>query len=424
MSFRFGIAASIGVLTAHLVWAAEPYDTFAKFNRFHIEIVSMSQQKIKGEKAGGPGGHIAMYIEGLCIDYTTGKTGRHSVLKPCSEVDNPTGFEHTGVTVSVDADLTNSNFFVTPGRMLGMSGLTDNPGKITKASRDAVIREALKWRVMDDIQVKPDVIDRNLSPAEYRWKLAENAVGTDYAFQFGRDALVTLIPIQESMLPKLAKFFMDRNRPYVTNAKPYVWNPIFDNCAMLVSGALEAVGFRAEIPANLTWYKQLFNVALPRNGYSTVQVIGHYGGRNAIEQILQPVHSGIEFENIHSNPIWWNALQEHGTIPIGLGVISYEMKMFQDNELYGTDVIVKRIPHKIIGANTMSDEVLDQPEFTNLRENATYWRWMMEKALIESQSQRVTSDRVIYQKWLVNQIELAKAVQLKLDPCGTNYSKQ
>ena len=100
------------------------------------------------------------------------------------------------------------------------------------------------------------------------------------------------------------------------------------------------------------------------------------------------------------------------------------MKMFQDNELDRTDVIVKRMPHKIVGANQLSDKIHEKPEFTNIRENATYWRWMMEKALIESKQQKLSMDRAIYQEWLEKQLELAKIVLHAVDPCGTSYGQQ
>lgn len=386
-----------------LAWSqVASLEQYSKYFPFHAEFAAMTQIKPIGKKPGGPGGHAFLYIHGLCKDYSV----PYPKVVPCSEARFPKGLEHAGVGISVNNDFVNANWVAVPGHELFFRG--EHHGEsLEQDDIERSVRRALEYRVFEGVKVQPELVPQAAIGVDYESQVARGSVGTDYSTHYGRELWSVRFKIDESAIRPMAEFLNQVNAPYVSGQREYQWSGIYDNCASLSANVLAVACIRKSLPVRQIFLKHVFNLALPRNGLSTLQLLVHHAGRTDLKELIDPTLSPVSFEAIRSQPQLWNLLQQGKTLPVGLGALSIHYPTVQGDQLFADDLKVVRIPHKNVGANRMSDEALQEEAFTDLRTNAVRSMLELEKSLEHSLKQVQTSERIKYQNWARQ--ELAKS---------------
>ncbi len=384
---------------------------------FHVEYAAMTQIKPFGQKAGGPGGHAFLYIHGLCKDYSV----PYPKVIPCSEAKFPPGLEHSGVGISVNNDFVNANWVAVPGHELFFKGIVPN-GNVDAAAIQAVEDAAIRYRIFEGVQVKPALVStRQRGQERYTRQVAKNAIGTDFAAQFGRELWGVRFRVDQKAIPEMAKFLNAVNEPYVMGVKPYEWSGIYDNCAMLSANVLAQACVRKSIPTRQIWIRQLFHLALPRNGLSTLQSLVHEGGRGAIARAVFPEVSAVDFDVVMNNPIWRENLRRFGTLPVGLGALSRHYPTFKGDALFADDLAVAQIPHVIPGANRRSKDYFNIPEFSQLgSQHLHHWETELQQARLQVQDVDLPErDKMRYLMWVNQELREVARVQRLIQggPC-------
>jgi hypothetical protein len=381
------------------------HQEYSKYFPFHAEFAAMTQIKPIGKKPGGPGGHAFLYIHGLCKDYSV----PYPKVIPCSEARFPKGLEHAGVGISVNNDFVNANWVAVPGHELFFRG--EHPGeRLDQNDVDRSVQRALDYRVFEGVKVQPELVSNEVTGALYESKVARGSVGTDYSTHYGRELWSVRFKMDESAIRPMSDFLNQVNAPYVAGEREYRWSGIYDNCAALSANVLAVACLRKSLPVRQIFLKHLFNLALPRNGLSTLQLLVHHAGRTDLQELINPTLSPVSFEAIRSQPQLWSLLQQGKTLPVGLGALSVHYPTLLGDPLYADDLKVVRIPHKKLGANRMSDEALQEKATTDLKSNAVRSMLELEKSLKHSKVQPQTPERLLYQAWAQGELSKSREV--------------
>ncbi len=398
------------------------HEHYSRFFPFHAEYAAMTQIKPFGQKAGGPGGHAFLYVHGLCKDYSV----PYPKVIPCKDAKFPAGLEHEGVGISVNNDFINTNWVVVPGHELFFRGITPNSAFDHEAMK-AVEEEALRYRIFEGVVVKPSLVSTLTKGQErYTRQVIKNAIGTDFAAQFGRELWGVRFRIDEKAIPKMAQFLNEVNEPYVTGQKPYEWSGLYDNCAMLSANALAQACVRSAIPTRQNLIRQLFNLALPRNGVSTLQSLVHDGGRGALSRLFFPETSAVDFSTIMKNKVWRQNLAQFGTLPVGLGALSKHYPTFKGDSIFQDDLKVASLPHRILGANQRSKEFFNLPEFSTLAsKHLQYWEGLLKQA--QARAQKRPDSRFefpLYLEWIDRELKEVARVKAVISGSTCELSMQ
>jgi hypothetical protein len=318
------------------------HEQYAKVYPTHVEYCAGTELAFVDGVAGGPGGHGFTYIEGLCKDnQPVFKNGRWMVyprVKPCDGTEG-----YSGVGVSVNSDFKNVNFVVVPTYALFMNGNLGQGERVTQAVVDRAADDANRLNVFQNVRIKPELtldpktgkIDPKTGKPDpktqtgfaygspgYMHMMAVNSIGTDYGTRMGRNLECVRLPFPKARLADVAARLNGINGGYYETGTVYNWDGLKNNCAHLASDLLEAAGVRHAIPKNLAALKQIFYIALPRDGVYTLIT-------NGIMKSMEPWSTYRDLKEDKVN-------LDNGVtfLPTQVGVLAKKYSIFRDNKVF------------------------------------------------------------------------------------------
>lgn len=344
-------AASLAVEPNSVV---HDFDRYASLYPVHVEYCAGTQFQFIGGVGGGRGGHGFTYVHGLCKDDSV----NYPRVKPCAGNES-----HRGVGVSVNSDFLNVNWVAVPTHSLTVDGDIRQGEKITMASVDRVSKEAVGYRIFENVRIKPeltkDAQGRQIPFATdaYLRAVAKNSQGTDLAIRYARNLDCVRVPIRSESLEKIASYLNGLNALYYNTGKTYAWDGLANNCAHVASGILAAAGIRDAIPAGRKQLASALDPALPRNGLYTLIDIGL-------------MRSAAPWKVYGRKEDRARIMSEEQWMPTQVGVLVKKYPAYQDNEVFKlAGWILPRNGH-IFSA---SGYAFDKKKYTDIGANLLAW---------------------------------------------------
>lgn len=212
----------------------------------YAEECAFTQFSRKGEAPGGTGGHVALYLKGVCVDGSQG----YPRIKLCDELANAQSLADVpkeklqdpewGVGVSVDKDFTNVNWVAVPTKSFFLHG---KPNLLVKGKEgtpvvDQVALEQTIQAALPYFKGISGILPEESDPA----KLINNAIGTDLAIDFARKEYCQRLPMGKESLQAMVDFLNKKQDD--AHAKGNVWDGLANNCAHTAHNAIAATGVR------------------------------------------------------------------------------------------------------------------------------------------------------------------------------------
>ncbi|MCM0606098.1 MAG: hypothetical protein KA715_08415 [Xanthomonadaceae bacterium] len=310
-------------------------DTYSKLFPLFMEYCAATQIKPLFGEEGGFGGHAVIYVHGLCknenIDYPR--------VEACSRIPLQKHV-HSGVGISVDKYFKNVNWVAVPGYDFFISGGLNATEKLTDKSLERLIAETVelgifKGVIYDEKQLGRELLegDKKHGSHFYEEGIANSAVGTNMALQWGRNVECIRLPITEPQLYAVRDYLNRLNEKYYQNPqKPYNWSAYSNNCTHTSSNAFSAIGAKEYIEpeTNIAW--QALNLGNPANPLLTLQYLSQY-------QILgeTAIAPGGDYEKTFNEYQW---------LPAQAGALTIQHPVFKNNTLFKTNLSASLLPPK------------------------------------------------------------------------------
>jgi hypothetical protein len=332
-----------------------PDPAYDRLFPYYIELCATSQfrSKLKGE--GGVAGHAVMYVKGACKD----EQAPYPQLRRCrvaaTELDDP---EH-GAGVSVGRWFRNVNWVAVPGHELFYDGNLKTGERLTQASFEAAVREAIAKGVYKGV----DFHDSPSAGAGAGLEdfVANEGVGTDFALQFARSVFCARLPVTEPMLDEVIAFLNDKNREYAEGAADYNWSVWADNCSHTLRNALAAANIWSPLSVRAVKFRQLFNLAVPANEFVNLAELGTEGAIDDYREIQQ---DGPERDALHG--FHW--------LPTRHGALLKTLPVHEPNDLYDTTFRLFTLQSPFRMSKTQhAIDLLSDDRFVNLGANLHYF---------------------------------------------------
>lgn len=225
----------------------------------YTEVCSYTQFERPEYGTGHRGGHSTIYLKGVCRD----ESAKIPLLKLCDELqsaqtlaDIPTDKKNSpewGVNVSVDDHFANVNWVAVPGKRLAYDGVPSEvkaQAVVDQKAMQAALSEAMRLRLFRGIEVTPKALAKfsqrvGYAPESLERIMAEQAIGTDYAIRYARQATCARVPVSRFQLQRMVDMLNDKQQDAYT--KGNFWDGINNNCTHTVQQALAAAGIRSDL---------------------------------------------------------------------------------------------------------------------------------------------------------------------------------
>ena len=233
---------------------------YAADHPYFAEFCALSQiKKIPGFGAdirGEIGGHSVFYLNGACREPGVA----YPVLQLCD------GSAEDGVGLSMNAHFRNAKWVAVPGHAFFFEGGLAADAPVTRATYQAVQREAKRLKIYDGITFHDEVFDAmpvGWSRADWKYEMS---VATDYAIGLGRGRYCARVPVDRAAMGRMIDFLNEQNAPYRAGAV-FRWSVFQDNCIHLAHNALTVAGLWPEWPINrfLPW--AILDFPVPKNEF-------------------------------------------------------------------------------------------------------------------------------------------------------------
>src|SRR5271156_5178761 len=364
-----GVMSRFMLKADRIIVERRPDPVYDRLFPYYVELCATSQfrSKLKGE--GGVAGHAVMYIKGACKD----EQAPYPQLRRCrvaaTELDDP---EH-GAGVSVGRWFRNVNWVAVPGYELFYEGNVKTGERLTQASFEATVRDAIAKGVYKGV-------DFHDYPSAGEGAHLENfvvneGIGTDFALQFARSVFCARLPVTEPMLEEVIAFLNDKNREYAEGDADYNWSVWADNCSHTLRNALAAANIRSPLSVRAVKFRQLFHLAVPANEFVNLAELGTEGNI-------------ADYREIQQDGAQRDALHEFHWLPTRHGALLKTLPVHEPNDLYDTTfrLFTVQSPFRM-GKTEHAIELLSDDRFVNLGANLHYFRDKYE-AILASHDER------------------------------------
>lgn len=358
-----------GIASLSSAHALEPnsiVDDHALYSRLyptHVEYCAGTELAFIGGVKGGPGGHGFTYVHGLCKDMTKD----YPQVKPCDGTEG-----HAGVGISVNSDFKNVNWVAVPTHSLVFNGDLRDKEKVTAANLERIADEAGNHRIFENVVLNKAELTRDangralaVGSPDYMRAMAKNSVGTDLGTRLARNLECVRLPIRESSLQKIADHLNALNDGYYLGKREYVWSGLKNNCAHVATEILAEAGIRDAIPKEGSNLKELFNLAMPRNGvYTLIQ--------NGILRSVLPwdvYGRADDRKSIESKDPF---------MPTQVGVLAKRYAAFKDNSVFKISTRAVWVPQKE-GNVALDRAMFKVPEYSEIGPNLLLWEKILLK---------------------------------------------
>jgi hypothetical protein len=364
-----GVMSRFMLKSDRIIVERRPDPVYDRFFPYYVELCATSQfrSKLKGE--GGVAGHAVMYIKGACKD----EQAPYPQLRRCrvaaTELDDP---EH-GAGVSVGRWFRNVNWVAVPGYELFYEGNLKTSERLTQASFEATVRDAIAKGVYKgvDFHDYPSAGEG----ADLENFVGNEGVGTDFALRFARSVFCARLPVAEPMLDEVIAFLNDKNREYAEGEADYNWSVWADNCSHTLRNALAAANIWSPLSVRAVKFRQLFNLAVPANEFVNLAELGTEG---AIDDYREIQKDGPERDALH----------EFHWLPTRQGALLKTLPIHEPNDLYDTTfrLFTLQSPFRM-GKTQHAIDLLSDERFVDLGTNLHYFRDKYE-AILASHDER------------------------------------
>ena len=350
-----GVMSRFMLKSDRIIVERRPDPVYDRLFPYYVELCATSQfrSKLKGE--GGVAGHAVMYIKGACKD----EQAPYPQLRRCrvaaTELDDP---EH-GAGVSVGRWFRNVNWVAVPGYELFYEGNLKVGERLTRASFEAAVRDAIAKDVYKGVDFH-DYPSAGVG-AGLEDFVANEGIGTDFALQFARSVFCARIPVTELMLDEVIAFLNDKNREYAEGEADYNWSVWADNCSHTLRNALAAANIWSPLSVRAVKFRQLFNLAVPANEFVNLAELGTEG---AID----------DYREIQQDGPQRDALHEFHWLPTRHGALLKTLPVHEPNDLYDTTfrLFTLQSPFRM-GKTQHAIDLLSDERFVNLSANLHYF---------------------------------------------------
>jgi hypothetical protein len=321
-----------------------------------VELCATSQfrSKLKGE--GGVAGHAVMYIKGACKDDQAPYPQLRRCRVAATELEDP---EH-GAGVSVGRWFRNVNWVAVPGYELFYHGNLRTGERLTQASFEATVRDAIAKGVYKGVDFH-DYPSAGAGAGLENFVVNEG-IGTDFALQFARSVFCARLPVTEPMLDEVIAFLNDKNREYAEGEADYNWSVWADNCSHTLRNALAAANIWPPLSVRAVKFRQLFNFAVPANEFVNLAELGTEGAIDDYREIQQ---EGPQRDTLH----------EFHWLPTRHGALLKTLPVHEPNDLYDTKfrLFTLQSPFRM-GKTQHAVDLLSDERFVDLSTNLHYFR--------------------------------------------------
>ena len=326
----------------------------------YVQLCAVSQIRAKFAATGGTPGHAVMYLKGACKD----KSVFYLCLKLCDE-----NSKHTGVGISVNKTFKNVNWIAIPGKELFFKGNLKPADFVTEAKVRSMIEFAADKHVFEGIEIHDQYKPEEATPEAVELFLASEMLGTDFALNFGRNALCANLPITEPVLQDIIDYLNALNDEYASGKATYNWSGYSDNCVHTLRNALAAGGVWSPKSINQIKLLQIFNLAVPANEFIDLAKRSNRFKVESFEYVYQDEHMRKALMRYGWLPTRHGALLEY--IPVHLNNTQYEVghQMFVLE-----DPLFKLKSRRIV-------KMFDEFRYTHVEDNLLYYRDRYQEAL-------------------------------------------
>lgn len=304
--------------------------------------------------AGGPGGHVILYLNGVCRD----KDAHYPTIKLC---DAGTAAPDRGVGLSVNAHFKNANWVATQGRdFLFHGGLA--PGeRLTRQAYWQTLRQAEAAGILDGVQYHASVFDDQPAGMSRHDFMYDVSIGTDFAIGFARDRYCGRVPLRQDQMARVVRYLNGVNDLYKDGTRTFEWNVLENNCAHLTHNALAAAGVWDEWPTGRPAFISIFSFPVPKNEFVNLM-------RRTNDLPLD------NLDSLYADATARRTLMQEHWLPTEPGALAESEKVIQQNDVYNTKLrlIFYDDPLFAIYQNRF-DAIFSTPRYLDIRANLAYF---------------------------------------------------
>jgi hypothetical protein len=378
VAFALAVVISLTGCAAPFDVAAPPNDeaAYARLYPFYAELCAVSQIKKRPgfgvDTSGGIGGHTVFYLNGVCRDRDAG----YPTLALCTEEAPAIG---QGVGLSVNAHFQNANWVATDGRDFFFDGDLAPGQRLTQAAYAQTQKAAEAKGIYDGIVFHPDVYDDMPAGMDRHDFMYEVSVATDYAVAFGRDRYCSRVPVTRLQMSKMVDYLNGVNAAYRDGKKEFTWNIVQNNCSHLAHNALAVAGIWDEWPTDRFIAISAFDFPVPKNEFVNLM-------RRTNDMDIADLGS------LYRDRAARQSLIADGSLPTAPGGLAEAVRMWQDNDVYDTQVNLIFYDDPVFGAYERHfREIFAAPRYTDLHANLRYFASLYRKIRNEENANRLAT---------------------------------
>ena len=294
---------------------------YRRFYPYHAELCALSEIRKRpgfgAEFGSGAGGHSLLYLNGVCVDRSSG----YPVLRVCDELASAA--DH-GVGISVNSHYRNANWVAVEGRDFVFGGALNPCEALTRSSYARTQERARAIGVLDGIEFH-DYFFRDkpgyMSQLDYMYDIS---VGTDYAVRFGRDVYRAKVPLDRQRMESIVTLLNALNAPYRDGQRIYRWRLFNDNCSHVAHNALATAGIWAPWPTGQFFAFAAVNFPVPKNEF--------------VDLVLRVNDLPVDDPRaMYADAIVRRALLEMDIVPTAPGGLVSVDRAIAENEVYETE---------------------------------------------------------------------------------------
>lgn len=359
---------------------------YDKLYPYYIKYCATTKIHPKKDKglSGTKAGHAIFYLKGVCKD-TLKKPSGLTVCDKKANYHDP----NTGVGISIDKGLKNSNFFVIPGLRFFLSGNYSFNQKFTDEKKNDIIKKSLIKKMFKGYEFHDFMLPKTLLTKHYEEFIANYTFGTDYALSTARNLYCINIPTTRSLMELVAnnlnqlnesyaKSVRSKYRGYLTADKKkdpyYHWHGLFDNCTHTIINIFSELGILPPKKINQTLWKQLKHIAIPSN------TLLNLNKKLNIEPInFKKYFSHKKKKSIFLTYDWIN--QQHGVLTEKINVYGKNEIYHEDDHLFVWPSLFERRTKKIRKLVRTKAYSKTANEYNGYQDNLCYYYKKYQKSL-------------------------------------------
>jgi hypothetical protein len=338
--------------------ASAANDLYTRIYPYYAELCALTEiRKNPGDGVplhSGIGGHSVLYLNGVYRDRQVG----YPTLKLC---DAEVMAAARGVGISVNSHYKNANWVATDGPDFLWWGALEPGEKLSRVSYERTQQRAKAMGLLDGVAFHNHLFrdkPSGMSDTDYMYEIS---IASDYAVQFGRDALRVRVPLDRARMGAIVDFLNALNAPYRDAARVFEWRVLNNNCSHVAHNALAQSGIWNAWPTGQFFITAAFNFPVPKNEF--VDLVTRTNDL--------PIDDAAA---MFKDEIARRMLLMHDALPTAPGALVRAEPAIQDNDLYDVDRLRLIFFDKPWGPyRPRLAHILGEPRYSDLRANLRHF---------------------------------------------------